>query len=199
MRRHEDRSPSGRGFVDQLPELAPRHGVDPARRLVQENHLGAVQRRHRECQFLLPAQGQRADQRTGFRAEIQPVEHLDRPAQYLHPRQPVNPAVEAHVLQHRQVVVQRETLAHVADAALDQLALAHDIVPGDRAAARGGVAQPAEHTHGSGLAGAVGAQETENLAPPDFERNAVDGDEIAEPLAQSANGYDRVIHGASVL
>ena len=90
-------------------------------------------------------------------------------------------------------------LIYISGLVLGLLALPRNVVPGDRAAARSGAAQPAEHPHGGGFPGAVGSEKSENLAPRDLERNAVHGLEAAETLAQLPDGYDGFIHGASVL
>ena len=158
-----------------------------------------MQRRHRKGELLFPPERQRPDERAALPPEIEPAKQRDRPTQDLAPRKAVDAAVQPDILDHRQVVVQGEALAHVADMALDLLALPRNVVPGDRAAARSGAAQPAEHPHGGGFPGAVGSEKSENLAPRDLERNAVHGLEAAETLAQLPDGYDGFIHGASVL
>ena len=123
----------------------------------------------------------------------------DGAAQRLHPPKTVDSGKKPDIFPHREVVVEREALAHVADAAFDPLSFAHHVVTGDRTASRRGIAQSAQHPHGGGLSGAVGAEESEDFAPRHIERNAVYGGKIAEPLAQFPDGYDRFTHGASVL
>ena len=60
-----------------------------------------------------------------------------------------------------------------------------------------GAQQAAHHADGRGLAGAVGAQEAEDLALLDVERDAVDGREVAEALGEAVE-LDRGRHGVSV-
>ena len=63
-----------------------------------------------------------------------------------------------------------------------------DVEAGDRARAAGGQQQGDEHAHGGRLAGAVGAEESVDLAGVDDEVDAVDGLHGAVELAlQSAN------------
>jgi len=158
-----------------------------------------VERRHREGELLLPAQRQGTYRRIGLRAEIEAMQQLDGAAQRLHPPKTVDSGKKPDIFPHREVVVEREALAHVADAAFNPLSFAHHVVTGDRTASRRGIAQSAQHPHGSGLSGTVGAEESEDFAPRHIERNAVYGGKVAEPLAQFPDGYDRFTHGASVL
>ena len=53
-------SPPSRSRAEQVPELAPRHGVDAGRRLVEEQDLGPVHERAAERELLLHAARQRA-------------------------------------------------------------------------------------------------------------------------------------------
>ena len=48
-------SPCVQELREQLPELAPRHGVDAGRRLVEQNEVGLVHERARERELLLHA------------------------------------------------------------------------------------------------------------------------------------------------
>ena len=78
--------------------------------------------------------------------------------------EPVHARHELQVLQDREVLVEAEALRHVADVALDLLALRADVVAERRAAAAVGRQQPAQHAQRGGLAGAVGAEEAVDLA-----------------------------------
>src|SRR6185312_8060211 len=46
--------------LDQLPEIAPRLGIEAGSRLVEEEHLGVVHQRNREQETLLLAAGELA-------------------------------------------------------------------------------------------------------------------------------------------
>ena len=71
---------------------------------------------------------------------------------------------ELQVLQDGEVLVEAEALRHVADVALDLLALGADVEAERRAAAAVGREQPAQHAQRGGLARAVGAEEAVDLA-----------------------------------
>src|SRR5204862_742301 len=101
--------------------------------------------------------------------------------------QAVHPAEEADVLVHGQVLVERETLRHVADAALDAFRIAPHVGAAYDGGARGGPQQSAQHADGGGLAGTVAAEEAEDLAGAHVERHVIDGHEVAEALREIAD------------
>ena len=113
--------------------------------------------------------------------------------------QAVGAAEEADVLDHGQVLVERELLRHVADRPLDALGLAADVEAADRRRPGGRVEEAAEHADGRGLAGSVGPEKAEDPAAVDIEGDRIDGREVAEPLRERLD-LDRMFgHGAPVL
>src|SRR5690606_17504925 len=101
--------------------------------------------------------------------------------------------VEVDVLLDRQVLVERETLAHVTDAGLDFLRLGEDIEPGDRASAAARREDAGQHPDRGRLAGAVRTKKAEDLALGHVERDAVDGDEAAETALQLPDRHGDVL------
>ena len=73
--------------------------------------------------------------------------------------------------------------------ALYLLVLGAYVVAGHTAGAARGLVQTGEHVHGSGLAGTVGAQETEYLATANGKTDVVDGMETAEGFHQMLHFY----------
>ena len=73
---------------------------------------------------------------------------------------------EIEVLLHGEVLVEAELLRHVADLAADQRRLADDVEAEAGAAAAIGDEQAAQHADGRGLAAAVGAEKSADLARP---------------------------------
>ncbi len=98
----------------------------------------------------------------------------------------VDAAVEVDVLLDRQILVERELLAHVADLGLDLLRLGRDVEAGDRARSGGRRQEAGEHPDRRRLAGPVRAEKAEDLAPPDVEGDPIDGHEVAEALLEVA-------------
>ena len=96
----------------------------------------------------------------------------------LRARHVVHGGEEREVLVDREVFVQRELLRHVADAALQRLGVARDLVAEHVDLAGGRVQQAAEHADRRRLAGAVRPEEAVDLAPAHREIEAVDGGHV---------------------
>ena len=102
-------------------------------------------------------------------------------------RHAVDAGDEVEVLADRQVFPEREALRHVADAALDLAALLADVVAEAGAGAGVRRQQPAHDADRGRLAAAVGAEEAEDLAALDLQRQVVDDVLVAEALVQPAH------------
>ena len=74
------------------------------------------------------------------------------------------------------------------------MAVAGDVVPHHRHPAGGGPDEPEREADERGLAGAVGAEEPEALAPPDGQVDALDADRPPVHPGEG-RGLDGVIHG----
>src|SRR5690606_9154153 len=81
--------------------------------------------------------------------------------------------------------IKRELLSHVAEAVTCFRRVAAQIEAGDLSFALGGLQQAAEHLECGGFAGAVGTEQTEDLAARYLESNVVGGREITETLGQA--------------
>jgi hypothetical protein len=90
--------------------------------------------------------------------------------------------VQAEVLLGGQVAVERRVLEHEADVPADGVALAGDVEAVHAGGAGGGPGERAEHVDRRALAGAVGAEEAEDLAAGDGERHTADGLDLAVGL-----------------
>src|SRR5262249_56268258 len=98
---------------------------------------------------------------------------------------------EAKVLLHREVRVEREGLGHVADAPLDLGVTGQDVEAGDRGTAGRGRQEAAQHLDGGGLAGAVRAEESEDLPSLDLQRQLGHRVERSEAAAEPLREDDR--------
>ena len=103
----------------------------------------------------------------------------------------VEVGVEVQVLQHGQVRVEPEALAHVADAVLDAVRFRPDGEAVHPGLARCGGQDAREEAHGGRLPGAVRPHEAEDLAFRHGEREAVHGGQVAE-APREALGDDGV-------
>ena len=89
--------------------------------------------------------------------------------------QAVEAALEAQQLAAGLLVVEGGVLQRHADAQAHGVGLGGDVVAGDPGPPAGRQQQRAQHPHGGGLAGAVGAEEAVDLARRHLEVDAVDG------------------------
>ncbi|MEA3219506.1 MAG: hypothetical protein OZX49_00596 [Immundisolibacter sp.] len=92
--------------------------------------------------------------------------------------------MQGEVLRHRQFVVERERLRHVADAPARGDVVRVDLVSEQPGLAFGRRQQAGEHLHGRGLAAAVGAQKTEDLTPRHAQADVIDRREVAKAHGQ---------------
>ena len=98
-------------------------------------------------------------------------------------RHAVELGVQAHVLLGGQVGVERRVLEDEADVAPHRVALAVDVEAGDDRRAAGRRDERAEHRDRRRLAGAVGAEEAEDLTRRDLEVDPAHGLDLAVALA----------------
>ena len=192
VRRDQHGDARRRELIDEIPEVAPRQRVDAAGRLVEKDDRRLVKNRAAEREALAPAAGQIARARALAPFEARHLE--DEAAALVEPRpvEAVDAAEEADVLVDGEPLVEREPLRHVADAALDAFRIAADVDAADRRGAARRLQQPAQHADRGRLAGAVAAEEAEDLALAHVERQAIDGDEVAE--APREIGDDDRVH-----
>ena len=93
--------------------------------------------------------------------------------------------MQHQVLPHGQLGVEREGLGHEADVPARLHVAALDRLAEEQRRALGRRQQAGQHLHGGGLAAAVGAEKSEDLAALDAEVDVVDGGEVAELLGQA--------------
>ena len=189
----EDRHLFLQQLVEYPPELASRDRIDTVCRLVEEQHFWRVDQRTDQPQFLLHSAREIAGQPPPKGCRVvegqQPVDFLASAASRL----VVDVGVEIDVFDHRQIGVQPEPLAHVADAFFYSLRFADYVVAGDPGVAFAGREDRAEQPHGGRFARPVGADQSEQLPLGHVERQLVDRRERAESFRQalgSDGGHD---------
>ena len=168
-------TPLARHVLDQAPELPARHRIDAAGGLVEKHDAGLVEDRAAERQPLPPAAGEIVGLRVSRPARPAISTHEPLRSAILVVVQAVQRAEEPDVLLDGQRLVQRKLLRHVADAPLHLFRVAADVDAVDHGRAGCRLQQPAHHADGRRLAGAVGAEEAEDLSSPDLEADAIDG------------------------
>ena len=158
--------------------------VEPGGRLVEEQHARPVDEPERDVEPAPhPARVGLDDAvgRVGDPDELQQLVGARVQAAAAHP---LDAALEHQVLAAGAVLVDARVLRHVADRAAHGVRLAADVVARDRGGALVGVRERHEHADGRRLARAVRAEQPEDLAFADVERDAVERLNLAVALAQ---------------
>src|SRR5436309_7080207 len=107
--------------------------------------------------------------------------------------QRVDAPEEAQVLGHREVTIEAEALAHVADATLDSLRIARHVDSQHPGRSAGGLQEAAKHPDGRGFSRPVAPQKTEDFPCFHREGKVVHRLERAEVLGES-EGFYRALH-----
>src|SRR5262245_25410523 len=195
VRRVED----GRAFVREVADdrEQPVAGlrVDARGRLVEQKEPGRVDQRAGQIE----AAQHPAGVRTGevIRAPSEPHALEGGPGRLLEPRarETVEPSEEADVGEARQLRVDAHGLRREAERAADRQRLAREARTEDAGVAAAGSEERGQHRQGRRLAGAVRAEQTEELAPPDLEIDPPDRLDCAIVVRQSLDLDGRDLTG----
>src|SRR5262249_3193127 len=175
----------GGELMNLAPEIAPRFRIDASGRFVEQEELRIRQRAGAEREPLFPTARELAGHLLLAALQAEPLDH--RFGRGGGARNAVDARDEFKIFAHREVVVEAETLRHIADAIFDLRGLGADVVTETGAAALVGRQQPAQHTDGGGLAGAVRPEEAENGAAFDLHG------QVAHDLP-AAEGFGQAVH-----
>ena len=97
-------------FKQQIPQLAPRDGIDAGGRLVQKKQFWLVQHRATECQPLFPSSGKLCGKPVQIRIEAIHLNDFVHPVFKTLRIQTVNASVKRQIFGDRQIRVQAEIL-----------------------------------------------------------------------------------------
>ena len=184
VRRQHQRHPVPLEPEQPVPQHMPGLRVEARGRLVEEQDLRLVDQRAGDRQPALHAAGQRLDEAVGTVGEVRELEQLVGPLADHGAREPEVAPVDERLSRtvsspsSESCCGTTPSRARIAGAVL---AAGPCRAP---AACRRTRRHAADHPHGGGLAGAVGAEEPERLAAAHLDVDAVDRDEVAELLAQ---------------
>src|SRR5206468_196922 len=104
-------------------------------------------------------------------------------------RKSVDSPVKVDVFANRQIRVQAELLRHVSDFALDDLAVAKDVVAHHAGVTSTRREHATQHSNNGRFAASVGTEQAVNRAARDGKVHVLDGDELAE-LAREVTDVD---------
>jgi hypothetical protein len=168
-------------------------GVDAFEGLVEEEDFGAVNDGSGESEFFLHAVGEVGDEFFCFAGERHELEELGGAGGGSGGVEAVHAADEGEVFGCGETAEEGEAFGDDTDLALDFDGVGSGVEAENLDAAGGWRKQAGEHLDGGGFAGAVGAEEAEELAGGDGEVDILDGGEVAETAGEIGGG-DRGDH-----
>ena len=183
-----------RELLHLVPHVGARLRVEARGRLVEEEHLRAVQKTERDVELALHAARVRAHEALLRIGEAEPLEQLLRARRHLTPRHAVQVALQLEVLDAGRLGVDAVLLADDADRLPDAERLPHDVVPGNDRAALVGLGQRRQDLHRRRLAGAIRAEQPEDRAALDREAHAVERTHPLGVRLREALGLDCELH-----
>ena len=184
VRGEQDRRALGLQAADELPELAAGLGVEPGGGLVEEEQLGAADDAEGHVDPSPLAARELRHPGPRLRLEADRRDHLVDVA-----RVGKEPGEVGQLLAHGVVARLRRRLQHDAEPGLPVEVAVRGIDAEHADLARRAQAVALEDLDGRRLAGAVRAEQGEGLTAGDVEVDAVDGDDAAVRLAQSADPH----------
>ena len=189
----DDRRTLVRDSMNLRPKLAAAHRIDARGGLIEKEERRAMDHRAHEREPLFPTSRECATELLSPVGQAGAIELFGDPAAAVPSRHTVDARIESQVFFNRQILVEAEALRHVADVLFDALGVLFDIVTdhGRMAAAR--VEDPAKYAKRRRFAGAVWAEQPEDLPAVNAEAHVPNRLEIAE-TAREALDDDGVLH-----
>ena len=176
MAGEQHRDARGGPFGEHLAHGVHAHRVQPGERLVQNKELRIVHQRGGKLHALLVAVREGLELLRGLVGDAQALGPVPGRVAGVACAHAVQPAQELELLQHDHAGVEAALLRHVAEGAA-RLRVDVRAAPAYFAAVEGDHAD--DRPHRGRLAGAIGAEEAEDLAGRHGERQPVQGDHIA--------------------
>ena len=161
-------------------------GIEPAGRLVEQQHLRIVQQHAGQAEPLRHAAGKARGQRVALVVQVDQVEHFVADLPPLGPVDPIGGGEELEILDHLHVVVDAEEIGHEADQPADFLRPGVDRVAADVGLAPGGIEQRGQDLHRGGLARPVRPDEAEHVPRLELDVERFDGEQLAVFLREVA-------------
>jgi hypothetical protein len=187
VRDQHDRRAAVADLADQLPGGVAGAGVQAGGQLVEQHQLRVAEQRECDEQPLLLTTRQRPERAVAQRLEVPCRDgRLDVDGDVACVRE------EPDRLDDPQPLRQRGGLQLGADAAAQLVLLPGGVEPQHRDPPTRPVAETLEGLHDGCLAGSVGAEDAEDLAPPDLERDVVNRHPRSIGLAEILHGNDGV-------
>src|SRR5208283_4217873 len=181
--RKENRLAFGAQLLDQIPDLAPPHRVQPRHRLIQKHQLRIVQDRLRQPQSLQHALGELPQLHPRRIAQSYPFEHLLHPRRAPFCRKSRKLPIIVEQFSRAQMVVEVGLLGQKSNLRFHPR-IVH-IQPQNPRGSSGREYQPHQELEGGGLARAIRTEEAEHLSL--FDRQAERTQREFRPLAPESD------------
>ena len=174
--------------ADDVEDVVAALGIDPHGRLIEQQGLGLMHQPNGQIQAPLHAAGESRDRFAGAVRQAHAFQQLLCIFLQSGPRYAVQTTPEAKVFPSAELLVQGQVLGNQTQQAFGRPRRLPQIVVLDAHRALVRPQEPRDHADRRGLAGAVGAQQAEQLALRNREGNAVHGLQRAKPLGQVFDG-----------
>ena len=174
-------------FLDQATRFDDLLRVEAGCRLVEDQHVRVVEQGLGEADSLPVALRELCALAVGHVRYTRPLHGRLYPGRAIGSRDAFDPGAEHQVIAHGHVRVERRRLGQVAGAALGLDGLLDHVVAGDEGFAVGRRHIAGDDPHRRRLAGAVGAEEAQNLPTLGLEADVVYGREGAVLLGEVLN------------
>ena len=175
---------------EALQHLADRpggHRIHRFERLVEEQHLGTVEQRGRQCDLLAHAGAVVDHQLVLGGDQVEHVEQLTGPVGHQVGGQAPQETAVGEQLQAAEAFVEAEVVGQHADPGLGCRGIGPDVEALDADQAGVGAQQPGHHPDRGGLAGTIGADQAVEAAGRDRQVDAGDGHVVVEALPQASD------------
>ena len=164
MGAEEHGAASGAPLLDEADHVARGEDVESGGRLVEDQDLGVVEGRAGDRDSLLLAGAQGLAAPLGEGVQVEGLHHAGDLVRQLGPVEPVQAAEVLERLARGQARVEAGGAREEAQALADLEGRLHDVVSRDPGGPCGGREDRGQHAQGGGLARAVGAEQTHDLA-----------------------------------
>ena len=180
--------------ADHLEEFERRLRIEPGRRLVQDGDGDVLHQDFGKPEPLAHAARVRADPVAGDLGKIDALERIGDARLALRLGEADQPRGVAQIVARAEIIVEADRIRQVADPALDRERFAHRIMTEHPRGAGRNLGQPEQHEDRRRLAGAIRAEQAEDLPARHRERHVVDRRRPVVALGQALRVDDDVAH-----
>lgn len=184
-------------FIKDPPEIAPRYGIDPCCRFVEQDDLRPVNQGANKAELLLHPARELSSEPGAELAHSRGMQKLRGAFIALALARSKQVRVKPDVLIYRKVFVKTKPLRHVTEVMLCAFRVSSDVKPCDCRPACVGWHNSGEHSKCRGLARSIRPDESEDFARPNIEAEMINRGDSRKALRQAVSddgGLERIRH-----